>query len=151
MSVLGWFHLLLGVLALIVGAIVMLQPKGTRRHVFFGRLFVAAMLALNVTALMIYNLTGRFGPFHVAAVASLATLVAGFAAVFRRRQGWLARHTFYMKWSFIGLLAATAAEITSRVPGWDFVWSVTLSVLTVVLTGGALIGWRAPRGGAEAS
>jgi hypothetical protein len=36
------------------------------------------MLFLNLTALSIYHLFGRFGPFHVASVISLATICAGF-------------------------------------------------------------------------
>ena len=41
-------------------------------------MYVLSMLLLNITALMIYDLYGRFGPFHVASVISLATIGAGF-------------------------------------------------------------------------
>ena len=42
------------------------------------------MVGLNVTALSIYRLTGVFGPFHWAALFSLATIVAGVVPVRRR-------------------------------------------------------------------
>ena len=142
MSVLGFFHTGVGLAALFLGTMVIFQPKGTPRHRLLGRLFAMAMLLLNVTALMIYNLFGTFGPFHMAALASLATLLLGLWPAWRRVPGWVHRHQFYMSWSYVGLLAATAAEVTSRVPGWDFFWSVTLTVAAVVIAGGSLIGWR---------
>ncbi|HEV2292419.1 MAG TPA: hypothetical protein VGR35_01105 [Tepidisphaeraceae bacterium] len=59
------------------GLLVLLRAKGTRSHRVIGYLYVAAMLALNVTAFLIYRLYGRFGPFHVAALVSLAMVIAG--------------------------------------------------------------------------
>ena len=56
----------------------------------------AASYSLNVTALMIYRLFGTFGPFHVAALVSLATLAAGVVTVVRRRPArtWVEHHYF---------------------------------------------------------
>src|SRR5687768_9346503 len=83
---LGWTHTVAAVTALVAGAAVLLTTKGTRRHRQLGWTYVVSMLLLNVTALMIYRLFGRFGPFHVGAVFSLITVVAGTAAALGARR-----------------------------------------------------------------
>ena len=52
------------------------------------------MLLLNATALLIYNLFGHFGPFHIAALVSLCTVVAGLWSALRHRPGWVTRHAY---------------------------------------------------------
>ena len=90
----GFVHALLGIAALLVGLMVLFQRKGTRSHRRLGTMYVLSMFALNITALMIYDLFGGFGPFHVAALISLATVSAGFVPVYYRRpQGtWVELH-----------------------------------------------------------
>ena len=95
-----------------------------------GRGYGAAMLGVNLTALMIYELFGRFGPFHWTALASLATLLVGYWSVRRKRPGWRYRHAYFMTGSYVGLLAAAVSETASRVPGWPFGASVIISVIT---------------------
>jgi hypothetical protein len=82
---LGLVHALFGLTALVLGLSVILGRKGTRLHRRLGRDYLLAMVLLNATALAIYDLYGRFGPFHWAALGSLATLGAGFVPVFLRR------------------------------------------------------------------
>ncbi len=127
MNTIGLLHTGIGVAAVVLGAAVVFGKKGTRRHSWLGRCYLIAMLLLNATALLIYDLFGRFGPFHVAAIVSLATVLAGWWPTLSRRPGWVTRHAYFVSWSFCGLLAATLAEITSRVPGWDFSRSVAWS------------------------
>ena len=116
MTTLGAAHVTAALAALVFGAVVLLARKGTHSHRVMGAAFVAAMLVTNLTALGIFQLTGTFGPFHALALASLAILVRGVAAVLRRRPGWLGRHYHSMAWSYIGLLAAAAAEVIARAP-----------------------------------
>ena len=119
MTLLGQFHLATALLSLGSGAFVLTRRKGTRLHRRVGWLYAAAMFSLNASALWIYRLTGTFGPFHVAALVSLATLVAGVWAARRRKRGdrdWLRRHYAFMSWSYLGLVAAAVAEIATRVP-----------------------------------
>ena len=119
MSPLGQVHFLTALIALASGAWVLLRRKGTARHRQVGWVYAASMLALNVTALFIYRLTGTFGPFHFAALISLATLLAGLVQARRRLRGdrnWLPRHYFYMTWSYLGLVAAAVAETATRAP-----------------------------------
>ena len=118
MPPLGQVHFAASLLALAAGGWVMARPKGTARHRRVGWLYAASMLTLNATALLIYRLTGAFGPFHAAALVSLATLVAGIIPARRRRPAgaWLERHYFFMAYSYLGLVAAAVAETATRLP-----------------------------------
>lgn len=137
MSPIGWIHTAFGVAALVAGGIVLVRPKGTARHRLLGWIYVAAMAGLLGTSFLIYRLFGGFGPFHVFAVIGALTLVAGVAAVRRspRPRGWMARHYHMMGYSYIGLLAATGAEIATRVPGAAFAPAVAVSSVLVLGAG----------------
>jgi uncharacterized membrane protein len=112
-----------------------------------GRTYVAMMVLVNATALMIYDLTGRFGSFHVASLISVATVTAGVIPVVRRqpRPGWVEMHGTFMCWSYVGLIAAFTAEIITRVPGIRFGPAVIAATGTVMVIGGILIHTRVPR------
>ncbi len=149
MNTLGWTHIVFGVLALLAGTVVVLTRKGTRWHRTLGHVYLTAMIGLNVTALFIYNLYGRFGPFHWLAVSSLLTLIAGMIPVFTRRPKgrWLEQHALIVNISYIGLVAATAAEITSRIPGWEdgFGWVVGATSALVIGIGAVLMQRKLPQ------
>ena len=161
MTALGWIHTATALAALMTGAVVLLVPKGTARHRQFGWIYVANMLALNVTALLIYRLFGRFGPFHVAAVLSLIAVVLGTTSGIRTRRyratrqlGALSRaahfHYAWMTWSYVGLAGAAVAETATRVPffrprpgqGLAFGLAVAVSALLVFAVGARLIRTR---------
>jgi uncharacterized membrane protein len=115
-STLGVAHLASALTAMALGALVLLERKGTLSHRAIGTGYVLAMVLVNLSALGIYRLTGRFGPFHTLALASLATVAWGMRAALLRRQGWMQTHAYSMAWSYVGLSAAAAAEIAVRVP-----------------------------------
>jgi len=146
----GQIHLASAIVALAAGAWVVLRPKGTATHRRIGWVYAFSMLTLNVTALMIYRLTGTFGPFHIAALLSLATLIAGIIPAWRRRPAgkWLDHHYFWMAYSYLGLLAATVAETATRVPSVQafaggptpmFWIVVVLASVAVFIVGGRVI------------
>ncbi len=140
MSTLGWIHTTFALTAMVVGAVVISRPKGTRSHRRLGWIYAVSMLGLNVTALMIYRLFGGFGPFHVAAIASLATLLGGmYFVIARPTRNWLALHYSFMSWSYVGLLAAAASEVGTRVPAFQFWWAVAGATIIVLVGGGLLI------------
>ncbi|MGZ8376988.1 MAG: DUF2306 domain-containing protein [Gemmatirosa sp.] len=116
MPLLGQVHVVAAVLALASGALVLRRPKGTAPHRALGWVYVGAMLLTNLTALGIYRLFGRFGPFHAAALASLVTTLLGIAAtrLRTRRSNWVTHHYFWMTYSYVGLVAAAVAETTTR-------------------------------------
>ncbi len=143
----GFLHFVLALLAIVTGAWVLVTAKGDTRHRWAGWLYVGSMVGLNVSALLLYNLTGSFGPFHVLAIASLATVTGGVVAVrFRVPQaGWRYSHAYWMAWSYVGLLAALAAETLTRLFDVGFWWLVALASGVVIAVGGAVIVRRVPR------
>ena len=150
MSALGWVHMTFGLVALLAGGVVISIRKGTRWHRTFGHFYLSSMVALNATAFFIYGLFGTFGPFHWMAVASLITLIVGMFPVLSRkpRGKWLELHAGFIAGSYVGLVAATAAEITSRLPGgWDsFSAAVTgITIAVVIAVGVLLIRTRLPK------
>ncbi len=144
MNVLGWFHVTCALTALGSGAAVLLRRKGNRAHRRLGWVYVTSMLLLNVTALMIYRLFGGFGPFHVAAVFSLVTVIAGIIPPIRRKPAnWVEHHYRWMTWSYVGLCAAAVSEVGTRVPGFQFWWAVMGGTFLVIGVGATLIHRRA--------
>jgi uncharacterized membrane protein len=135
MSTLGWVHVVFGIVALMTGSGVLLLRKGTRWHRTLGHFYLSAMIGLNVTALFIYRLFGDFGPFHWMAVASLITLLVGMVPVFTRRPKgrWLELHGAFISGSYVGLVAATASEITGRAPGTGEFVGLSVAITTVVI------------------
>ena len=138
---LSGFHIATAISALVFGLCVFLTRKGTRLHKQFGYAYFFNMLGLNISALFIYRLTGNFGPFHGAALASLLTLIAGFIpAYLRLPQGrWLELHYEFMNWSYVGLVAAGVSEATTRLPSAPFWPAVFAGTAIVFLVGGRLI------------
>lgn len=159
MSPLGAFHLTMAFTAIGAGAAVLLTgPKGGRTHKRLGWVYLGAMLSLNGTALMIYRLFGGFGPFHVAAIVSLFSVIMGatlaiLAGRARRRGDHAQRaslvegHFRAISWSYVGLLAALVSETATRLeiarpaaaPGRAFGIAVMVATLLVVATGAYLI------------
>lgn len=103
------------------------------------------MVGLLGTAFLIYRLFDGFGAFHWLAVLGALTLVGGFGAARVRRSvaGWLEPHYYLMGYSYVGLLAATGAEIAVRVPGAPFAWAAGGASVIVTLAGGFVIHSRA--------
>ena len=164
MTPLGWTHTATAVLALTSGAAVLLVPKGTTRHRQLGWVYVASMVALNATALLIYRLFGGFGPFHAFAIISLITVLAGTGAAIRARRfrrlratpqraRALEQHYAWMTWSYVGLVAAALSEAATRLPifrpqpgtGAGFAIGVALATAAVVAVGARLIRTRRTR------
>ncbi len=147
MSELGAVHFIFSLAAIGAGAWVLLIRKGTRWHRTVGHLYAMSMVGVNVSALFLYRMTGRFGPFHVFALLALATLGMAMYSVLARRpkKKWLEAHAIWMSWSYIGLLAAAVSETATRVLmpvleprlvglGMTTFW-VTVGVATVVVIG----------------
>lgn len=112
-TLVSWSHIVSALLAMVLGAVMLIMPKGTARHKRIGYAYVASMLLLNATAFAMYRLFGGFGPFHGAAVISLLTVGAGVWSILRRGRGpdRVVAHLIFMYWSVIGLYAAFFSEI----------------------------------------
>jgi uncharacterized membrane protein len=135
------FHIVASVSALVFGLWVVLTRKGTGLHRWLGYAYFFNMLGLNISAFFIYRLTGHFGPFHGAAIASGITLIAGFVPAYLRypRKGWLELHYEFMNWSYVGLVAAAVSEVLTRLPSSPFWGAVLAGSLAVFVIGGFFI------------
>jgi uncharacterized membrane protein len=133
----GFIHLISSIAALALGTLILIITKGIGLHKNLGYGYVISMVVLNFTAFAIYRLFGRFGPFHIAAIASSATLLAGIIPplFFRHKKSWVVFHFTFMYYSVIGLYAAFASEIIVRLPGVRFWWSVAGATVAVVAIG----------------
>jgi uncharacterized membrane protein len=116
--VLGAIHVGCSILALPLGAVILLRPKATKSHIWLGRIYLACMICVNGFGLAVYHLTGGFNVFHLLAILNLAIiLIAVIHIIYRRRmRNWLWRHYQYMSWSYVGLLAGAVNEAMVRVP-----------------------------------
>jgi len=136
LHVTGLIHFAFALAAIASGPVVLRARKGTRFHRRAGWTYVVSMVGVNVTALMIYRLLGDFGPFHWAALFSLASVIAGVVPVRRRaNRHWLKGHAGWMAGSYVGLCAALVAETTTRLAIVPFWWMVVASSLAVFAIG----------------
>ncbi|MFT6269011.1 MAG: putative membrane protein [Alphaproteobacteria bacterium] len=77
MTILGWFHTIIAIVALIAGFYTLAIYKIITLAHKTGLIYLACTLIAATTALMIYN-QGGFGPAHVLAVLTILALIAGF-------------------------------------------------------------------------
>lgn len=135
-SPIGLVHLTAALLAMISGAIVLLNTKGGLLHKRAGYVYVAAMLTVNGTAFMLYHLFGKFGVFHWLALVSLTAILGGMVPALLRktptfRESWIYWHYYFMNWSVVGLYAAFWAETFTRLSlgrqFWPLVFGATLA------------------------
>lgn len=125
----GLIHLTASLIAVAAGSWVLIGQKGTQLHRRVGYVYAASMVVLIITAFMIYRLFGRFGVFHITAAVSAATLALGMVPVILRKpsESWLNLHFGFMYWSVVGLYAAFAAELLTRIPQKPFFRMVGVS------------------------
>lgn len=127
---LGPLHVAAASLALILGIVQLARRKGTRAHRALGWVYVAVMVALNVTALGVYHETGTWNLFHTLALASLATVVVGITGVVLSRPRWWPPHAYWMTGSYLGVILAGAFQLATHVPmRTAALWIATLSGL----------------------
>ena len=112
-------HLALGVVALVVGAILMAGRKGARLHRVLGWAWVLAVSIVAVTSLFIQTLNpGHFTLIHL---LSGYVIIALPLAVSAARRHDAARHRRYMNGLFYGGFALNLVFVL--LPG-RFVWNL---------------------------
>ena len=77
MTMLGWFHTILGVLAVLSGFYTLYKYRIISTEENSGKLYVLVTLIVAGSALGIYN-QGGFGVAHVLAVLTLVALAGGY-------------------------------------------------------------------------
>src|SRR4051812_10591314 len=117
MSPVATAHVAFGFAALAFGTVNAIRQKGTPSHRLVGHVYYVCMLGLNGTAFGLYDFFGSFGVFHWFAVLSLTSTIGALVPVLLRRprRSWKIYHGYFMLYSYLGLLAATAAEIAVRI------------------------------------
>ena len=102
-------HALAAIAAFGLGAAQILLPKGTRRHVIQGWLWIALMGFVALSSFLIaaeMMPLGRFGPIHALSVFTLLSLIGGVAAARRRK---LRLHGATMIYLFLGTMVVAGA------------------------------------------
>lgn len=116
-SVLVQFHIATVTLALVLGPVQFVMPKGTRAHRIIGWIWAGAMLSTAVATFFIRDMNnGNFSPIHL---FSLMTFIGVPSAIWLAREGHIAQHTRAMIGLYIGLVIA---GVTAIAPGrliWD--------------------------------
>ena len=130
---LGQIHVAPAVVALVLGPMVFLGRKGTARHRALGGAYVLSMLAVNISALSMYEHSGGVNLFHIFAVVSLGTVAGAMISIWL---GSVQGHYFFMCWSYFGLAAAGFSQVLPRLAPGAFL-SVGLNAYTAagVITG----------------
>lgn len=95
---LGWFHTVMGIIALVSGGITLARFKEISLQTLSGRIYLAATLITAVTALGIFQ-RGEFGPGHALAVLTLAALAVGTVASTTTLFGNLSRYVKAVSYS----------------------------------------------------
>ena len=114
----GGLHFLAALGALLLGIVVLKQPKGTTRHRVLGSIWVLLMMIINTSAFTMYDIAGRPNLFHFFAVVSFVTVAFGYVSIRRYAltgdARYLVNHRIYMTWGYFGLASAGAWQVIMR-------------------------------------
>ena len=88
---LGWFHTVMGGIALVSGAVTLYRHKEISFGNRSGQIYLVTTFITAATALLIYQ-RGVFGPGHLLAVATLGALAVGTLAATLKPFGKWSRH-----------------------------------------------------------
>jgi len=138
----GLIHLIASILALVSGTLVLFIKKGTKQHVKLGYIYAFSMVVLLATAFMIYRLFNGWGIFHYTSLVSVITLSLGMIPILLKKPvtKWQYLHFSFMYWSVIGLYAAFAAEMLTRIPSTPFFGMVGIATAGIMTIGGVVFG-----------
>ena len=139
-SHIGWFHFIVAVIAMLTGAIVILNKKGTLFHKRTGYIYVSSMLLMNISSFFIMNFDG-FSIFHFFALVSLITIFGGMIPTIKKKKNWFGYHFYFMSWSVVGLYCAFWSEVGTRFVSSmeQFWWMVLVATLVTVAIGSRII------------
>ena len=107
-------HALAAIVAILLGAIQLLSPKGTLIHKALGWVWVLLMLVVSVSSLFIHeiNMWGKYSPIHI---LSLWTIFCLLLAIYFVRIGNIKRHKQTM--TLLYLLALILTGLFTLLPG----------------------------------
>jgi hypothetical protein len=113
------FHVLLGLVCVITGAVAMLSPKRQGRHPNFGTLYFWCLSAVFVSSsgLSAVHWTRDY-PLFILGALSFAAALAGRIARRKHWPGWVRLHIIAMGVSYILLLTAFYVDNGKSLPLW---------------------------------
>jgi uncharacterized membrane protein len=94
----GWFHTVMGIIALVSGGVTLARFKEITPQTRSGQIYLAATLITAGTALAIFQ-RGEFGPGHALAVMTLLALFVGTVASRTELFGSLSRYVRAVSYS----------------------------------------------------
>ena len=137
-------HVAAATSGLLLGAVVLVGPKGTTGHRVIGGVYAGILLLVNAAALGLHR-DATFGVFHWLSVVSLVTLVVGLLPLLlgHRSRVVLTTHAYCMTWSYAGLVAAGSGQLAAA-RGPDSPATVPVTIGVVLLVCALAIAWRVP-------
>ncbi len=106
-TVLGWFHTIIGILALVSGIYALAKHRVLAFSQLSGRLYLWFTLIAAITALMIFN-QGGFGPAHVLGILTLLAVFAGYV---------MEKYSLFGRWSaFFQAISYSATFLFHMIP-----------------------------------
>lgn len=128
---LGWFHTIMGVIALVSGAYTLAKFKEISHATRSGQIYLAATLITAGTALAIYQ-HGFFGPAHGLAVLTLGALAIGTVASTTKLFGNASRYVrafFYLATLLFHCIPAVTDALLRLPVGDPFLTSIEDPIL----------------------
>ena len=116
-------HVVAAIAAIIFGAITFLLPKGGKRHRFWARLYVVALLITTAVVIFVPATVLRFGDsgfgfFHLFIIVGGVSGMVGSYALWRwhktKDPAWLRNHQVRFSFSYAGLWMAGAAQLVTN-------------------------------------
>ncbi|MCE7517538.1 DUF2306 domain-containing protein [Vreelandella titanicae] len=105
-------HLYASLLALGLGAILLLSPKGTMLHRILGSTWVLAMAFSALSSFWfgggVLPLIGHFGPIHLLSLWGLVALAVAVVAILKGR---VEQHRGWMIGAYLGLVGAFVGSL----------------------------------------
>jgi len=137
------FHVATASVALILGALVLLLPKGTGLHRKIGYGYAASMTLASVSGLFLHRFNGGFSLFHALSIFTLLNLALGIFTIRRAaRTGdrrLIRRHYGFMAGSYIAPVSALAGQFVPALLPMDRRSGVLLVVLASAVLGTLIV------------
>ena len=113
------FHVMVGLVCVLVGAVVMFSPKRPGRHPTFGSIYYWCLVAVFASASVLAAMRWD-EDYHLFILGVLAFATAWFGRAARRRlwPGWARLHISGMGLSYIVLLTAFYVDNGKSLPIW---------------------------------
>lgn len=113
------FHVLVGLVCVVAGAVAMLSPKRAGRHPTFGTIYYWSLVVVFVSATGL-SVVRWAEDYHLFILGLLAVIAASLGRAARRRRwlGWVRLHIVGMGLSYILLLTAFYVDNGKSLPLW---------------------------------